>query len=451
MKSSAPSFNSMVSSGSVKQTTLTPAYIFRFWLPLAATWFMMSVEGPFLAAVIARLADPKFNLAAYGVAFSFALIVEAPIIMIMSASTALVRDKQTYYKLRNFTFFLNAVITLGMLIGLIPAVFTFVAEGLIDLPHDVARLTYGASILLLPWPGAIGFRRFYQGLLISGNRTRRVAYGTMIRLGTMAATGITLYHSGSIPGAWVGAAALSAGVTLEAIATRIMAHQTIGKLCRHTEPGGGLSYRYISHFYWPLALTSILSLGVQPLVTFFMGHSRYPVESLAVLPVVNSLVFIFRSMGLSFQEVGIALMGKNGEGYPAIRHFALLLASSVVVGLGIVALTPISGIWFQTVSGLSSQLTGFAILPAMILVPMPGLSVIISFQRALLVHGKQTVHISWATAIEVLGIIITLWLGTRYFHLVGATAAALGFLIGRIGANLWLTKPCLKARSTFPF
>ena len=52
--------------------------IFLFWLPLAATWIMMSVEGPFLAAVIARLPEPRFNLAAYGVAFAFALLIEAP-------------------------------------------------------------------------------------------------------------------------------------------------------------------------------------------------------------------------------------------------------------------------------------------------------------------------------------------------------------------------------------
>ncbi|GAF80131.1 unnamed protein product, partial [marine sediment metagenome] len=28
--------------------------IIRFWAPLAATWFMMAAEGPFLAAVIAK-------------------------------------------------------------------------------------------------------------------------------------------------------------------------------------------------------------------------------------------------------------------------------------------------------------------------------------------------------------------------------------------------------------
>ena len=88
---------------------LTYKKIFFFWAPLAATWLMMATEGPFLAAVIARLANPKYNLAAYGVAFSFAVLIEAPIIMIMSASTALVKDKDSFFKLRNFTYVLNGI------------------------------------------------------------------------------------------------------------------------------------------------------------------------------------------------------------------------------------------------------------------------------------------------------------------------------------------------------
>ncbi|MCW8984878.1 MAG: hypothetical protein OQK55_06020, partial [Thermoanaerobaculales bacterium] len=71
--------------------SLTLRGVFRFWRPLAATWLMMAVEGPFLAAIIARLPEPTYNLAAYGVAFSLALVAEAPVIMIMSAATALAR------------------------------------------------------------------------------------------------------------------------------------------------------------------------------------------------------------------------------------------------------------------------------------------------------------------------------------------------------------------------
>ena len=81
---------------------LTYRYICSFWLPLAGTWVMMAVEGPYLAAIIARLGEPRFNLAAYGVAFAIAILIESPVIMLMSASTALVEDRAAYRKLRNF-------------------------------------------------------------------------------------------------------------------------------------------------------------------------------------------------------------------------------------------------------------------------------------------------------------------------------------------------------------
>ncbi|MCJ7680433.1 MAG: hypothetical protein MUP70_06900, partial [Candidatus Aminicenantes bacterium] len=135
--------------------------ILLFWLPLASTWLMMAAEGPFLAAVIARLAEPKFNLAAYGVAFSLGIFIEAPIIMIMSASTALVKDWSSYLRLRNFTNFLNAVLTFLILLVCLPPVFQVVAVRLIGLPAEVVRLTQQAVIFLIPWPGVIGYRRFY--------------------------------------------------------------------------------------------------------------------------------------------------------------------------------------------------------------------------------------------------------------------------------------------------
>ncbi len=57
----------------IKTEELTLKKVFYFWVPLAATWLMMSVEGPFLSAIIARMSNPVYNLAAYGVAFSLAL------------------------------------------------------------------------------------------------------------------------------------------------------------------------------------------------------------------------------------------------------------------------------------------------------------------------------------------------------------------------------------------
>jgi len=426
---------------------LTYKKIFIFWIPLAATWLMMATEGPFLAAIIARLADPKYNLAAYGVAYSFGVLIEAPIIMIMSTSTALVRDRDSYLKLRNFTFMLNGICTLLMILFVIPPVFHFIVQKMIGLPPNVADMTHKACIALLVWPGTIGYRRFYQGLLIRSNLTRRVAYGTIVRLLTMASSALICYFFLHLNGALVGTLSLSLSVTAEAMAVRMMSQHTVKRFLAKdsiTQESKRLSYRYITKFYYPLALTSILSLGVHPLVTFFMGQSRMPIESLAVLPVINSLVFIFRSMGLSFQEVGIALLGEQNKNFKILRNFALVLGISVLAGLCLITLTPLSFIWFNKVSGLSLELTKFARFPAQILSVLPGLTVLISFQRAILVKNAKTTAITIATSIEVLSIFTLLFISTVVFNLIGAIAAALAIMTGRLFANGYLFFPCKK-------
>jgi progressive ankylosis protein len=423
-----------------ESSSLSLRKIFIFWMPLAATWIMMSVEGPLLAAIIARLADPKFNLAAYGVAFSFALIVEAPVIMMLSASTALVKDWASFCKLRNFTFILNGTLTLLLLILLIPSIFYFITKTLIGLPQNVADLTHLAMILLIPWPGAIGYRRFYQGILIRNNLTRRVAYGTVVRLLAVVTTSFSLFLIGKLPGVVVGAASLSSGVLMEGIASRFMVHSVLKELKmrpskKDTEP---LSYISIAKFYYPLALTPMIALGIQPIITFFMGQSKSSIESLAVFPVISSLVFIFRALGLSYQEVAISLMGEEGEGYIPLRNFTILLGISVVAGLSLIAFTPLSQVWFFQVSGLSKELTQFAKIPTMVFAIMPGLTVLLSFQRALLVYHRKTPPITWATVIEFSGIMAILFVSLKYFDMAGVLAAVFALVVGRFVANAYL-------------
>jgi progressive ankylosis protein len=193
-------------------------------------WFMMAAESPFLAAVIARMEEPTYNLAAYGVAFAIAILVESPVIMLMSASTALVEDAASYRRLRAFAAMLNAGATLMLLFLLIPPVYDVAMGTLLGLPEQVSGRVYGALWIMLPWPAAIGYRRFLHGVLIRSGRTRKVAYGTAVRLVAMFATAVGLYAWGGVPGAWLGAAALSVGVCVEAVAARVMAASAIREL-----------------------------------------------------------------------------------------------------------------------------------------------------------------------------------------------------------------------------
>ncbi|MCH9028215.1 MAG: hypothetical protein IH819_01085 [Bacteroidetes bacterium] len=200
-----------------------------------------------------------------------------------------------------------------------------------------------------------------------------------------------------------------------------------------------LTYRTIYTFYYPLALMSLLSLGVQPFVIFFVGQSRMALESLAVLPVITSFVFIFRALGLSYQEVIIARIGDDKSGYIPLRNFAIILSGVLSIILLIIAFTPLSDIWFRDVSGLSDLLSEFARTPLKIMAIIPALTVFISFQRSVLISDKNTAPITWGTAIEFAVIVIVMLLSINVFSFVGAVAATTSFVVGRCAANFYLT------------
>jgi len=425
---------------------LSQRSIAMFWAPLAATWIMMGVEAPFLAAVIARHPEATYNLAAYGVAYAFAILTEAPVIMLMSAANALVQDGHSYRRMRNFARVLNAAGTLLILLVVVPPVFHLVMVDIIDLPKEVADLTYGALWLLLPWPSAIGYRRFHQGVLIRAGRTRLVAYGTVVRVSTMAGTAVLAYLLLPIPGAWVGGIALSAGVVAESATVRVMAASTVRRLLAQMDDPSHtpdpLTYRDIVGFYYPLALTSFIGLTVQPMLTFFMGRSAYPVESLAVFPVVQGLSFLFRSVGLAYQDAVIALMGERHRHLPELGRFTVTLGLSASAALALVAFTPLAHVWFQDISGLTPQLASLAVLPARVIAPLPALTVLLSLQRGILVNVRRTRPITVATSIEVVGIALCFATLGWGFGVVGATAAFVAFVVGRFGANIFLTFRC---------
>lgn len=425
--------------------------IFRFWLPLAATWLMMSVEGPFIAAIIARLGAESVNLAAYGVAFAFALLLESPIIMLMSASTALCRDRFHYRKLRNFSLLMSLAVTLAMIIFLFPPVFDLIISRLLGLPAEIAAITHQTLICMLAWPGMIGVRRFYQGLLISSHNTRRVAAATLMRLIVMTSAALLGYFYSPLSGAASGGLALSCGVSAEALLTRYLARHAVRDMLQR-DPEAGLpimSYREIGNYYLPLALTPFIGLGVHPMVTFFLGKSLYPVESLAIMPVLHGITFIFRALGLSYQEVAIAFLSEDRSNYREIRNFAIGLGLLVTVSLGLIAFTPLSRLWFHNLSGLSLGLSDFASLPLMINVIFPSLTVLISLQRALLIVTRKTKPVSWVTGLEAIAIFSVLAVLVLYSSLPGAVAAAIAYLSGRLLAVSVLMYPLRQQRHLF--
>ncbi|NQW29167.1 MAG: hypothetical protein HQ472_01470 [Ignavibacteria bacterium] len=414
--------------------------VFRFWLPLCLTWLMMAAEGPILASVIARLDLPKYNLAAYGVALALAMLIESPVIMLLSTSVALVTDSNAYLAIKRFAIKLNVLVTVGMLIISIPWVFDFVSLTIIDLPTEVASLVYWGMVCLIPWPGAIGYRRFYQGLLIRHSKTKRVAYGTVVRLLGMLSTAFVMMWLTTAHGIVIGTLSLSVGVVLEALATRWMSRDVVRQILKGAgqTPKPPPTTKQIMKFYFPLAMTSAIGFVVTPMLAFFIVRAPLPVESLAVLPVVDSFVFLFRSFGFSYQEVGIALLGRSMENYAVVRKVGLHIIGWTSALIVLIAFTPLSAILYGSMYGLPPALATFAVIPTMLLVPLPALAVLFSLKRAVLITHQRNVVVTWSTLAEVGCIALVMIICTIFTGLNGAVAAAIAMTVGRVFANFYL-------------
>ena len=219
-----------------------------------------------------------------------------------------------------------------------------------------------------------------------------------------------------------------------------MAGPLVRKLLAMPQAAGArlLANRELAAFYFPLAMTSLLGLAVHPMMSFFLGKGRLPIESLAVLPVVNSLAFVFRSAGLSFQEAAIALLKKGEQSGGKLRQFAWLLGWASSGLLVLIAFSPLVSWWFRDVSGLSTELAALAVLPIRIFAVIPALEVLLAFQRARFVVGQNTRPITMATALEVAVIALALLLAVSFTGLVGVTAAALAAMSGRVCAITYL-------------
>ena len=257
----------------------------------------------------------------------------------------------------------------------------------------------------------------------------------VVRLVTMSITAALLAFVFELPGALVGALALLAGVVFEAFASRLIARHIVRSIVEGDVVAEGtlLRQRDIARFYFPLALTSILSMALGPLVTFGLGRGLAPIESLAIWPVVNSMIFLFRSGGVAFQEVGIALDNDR-----AVGRTALLLGGLASLALALVALTPLESFWFEGFSGLSHDLATFAVWPVRILILFPLLEYVLSLQRARWILEHRTGVVTIATAIEAGTLAIALLVTLGAFNMIGAVGGAVAMLAGRVAASGYL-------------
>jgi hypothetical protein len=413
--------------------------VLNTWWPLAASWLLMGTELPILSAVIARLPNPEINLAAYGgVVFPLALIVESPIIMLLAASTALSKDLESYNKLRRFMMIAGASLTtLHILVAFTP-LYYLVVEGIIGAPKEIVEPARIGLMIMTPWTWSIAYRRFNQGMLIRFGHSQTIGVGTVIRLTSNALVLTIGYLIGDIPGIVVGASAVATGVVCEAVyvgwVKRPVANSEL-MIAPPVEPA--LKWSEFWAFYIPLMMTSLLTLLANPIGSAALSRMPEALASLAVWPVITGLIFMFRSLGVAYNEVVVALLDERGT-FTSLRRFTIILLSVTSLALFTITATPISQFWFQSVSALAPELSEMAQRGLWLALLLPALSVLQSWYQGAILHGRITRGITEAVVIYLLTSAATLIAGVAWGRIPGLYIGIAALTLSVFMQTVWL-------------
>ncbi len=412
--------------------------IFNTWLPLAASWLLMGMELPVISAVIARLAEPKINLAAYGgIVFPLALMIEAPVIMLLAASTALSKDWASYLKLRNYMLLAGGLLTALHLFTALTPFYYVIAETLLDAPPEIIEPARIGLLIMTPWTWSIAYRRLNQGVMIRFGHTNVVGMGTGVRL-VMDAIVLSIGYFLGGKGIVVATSAVAASVITEAIFIGFKVRPFLNDELKPAPPlATPLTYRAFAAFYFPLVMTSLLTLLVQPMGSAALGRMPQALESLAVWPVVSGFIFMLRSMGVAFNEVVVALLDEP-QSFKALRRYTLILAAATTGTILLVAATPLARLWLQGVSALPDNLFSLARIGLWIGFLLPGLNTLQSWYQGVLLNSGKTRGISEAVAVFLLTAGFLLWAGVQWGDVIGLYVGLIAFSVGMLLQTLWL-------------
>jgi hypothetical protein len=411
------------------------------WVPLAASIVMMVLEPSIINVALGRTADPELALAAYGVAFSLALLVEAPILMLLDASVARSSSRAAFALLRRFTVGLGLTVTvIGLIVSLTP-LYDLIVEELMNIPLDVAARARPTLQVLSFWSFPIAWRRAHQGVLIRANRTTVITAATGVRLVTLAGglfVGLLVLPE---RGALVAGLAMDLSVTVESalitLATRSALQGGRYERSPETRQEPPLSLRGIWRFYRPLLLTTILRQSARPMLNAGIAFAATAVGSLAAWPVAWGLTTLIAGPAWSLQQLTTAL-ASDDVAYRRVARFSTSLSILFTLIMAGVVFTPVYGLVMGGVYNLTPALQELARPALEIMVLLPLIMGIQSLLRGLLIRGGCTGTVRAAMSANILTLTATLVVGVTVLSPTGTTLAAVATMAGGLAELAWL-------------
>jgi progressive ankylosis protein len=404
--------------------------LWQQFMPLSLSDVSMALGDPLTTTTLAHLPDARHNLAAVGVAKAIAIFCESPIIMLLHASNALAPTQASRRALWQFALIASGAMSLLLAITTLPGIFAIVGEGWLGVSPSLSGTIRSTISIVILWPLAIGWRRYFQGLLIHAGQSNAVAQAGIIRLVVVCGIlggGFLLQANGAV----VAGMSLVGGVIAEAIAATYLARR-LGA----TKPPELLSTPELPQdlagvwkFYAPLGGTMMLGWGARAALVGIVARANDGSIALAAWPAAWGLVLVVANSTRMVQQIII----RNRQLTPdrVLMIFAMTVGIVCSALLLMISATPISESAISYFIGKDRELI-LRVRPVLLLCAMVPL--LVSVQNALqgfLVNEGRTWGVNQAAWIGAMVMLSAAYLAVQLGQ-DGAIAAAIGMICGNM-------------------
>lgn len=418
----------------------TQRELIRLFIPLALSGIFFPLARPLINAALARSENPEWALAAFAVALSVTMPIMSPLFGLRQVTTALSTDKDMLNRIRTLTLSLGGLSTFLLLILCIPPIYSFFVEDIMAIPSQIAII--GAPVLLvLAITPILGVGRgYYQGILVHYKKAGPIGTGALFYV---VSIGVVLFIGSrflSIEGALLAAIALLIGqvfyVLIVALPTFPIIQNKMPALSKAV-PDHNRSNKYLIRFFFPLAISTILTALVDPAIQTGMARAVNPTTSLAAYAIAASLGWLARTPLWNAQQIVIS-QATDQHCYEITKKFMIRLGIISTSIVALIGMPYVSDIIFTALMGVTGHTKALAISGFRWMLPLIFLQTLRSLYHGVLIRQGLTKQIQYASTLKLPAILVALFLGVWYGQIEGIYIAIGASFLSEMLEILWL-------------
>lgn len=335
-------------------TPVTSGAFARFYAPLAATSLLLTATNPILTAALGRSTDPTTALAGFGVAFPVCGVLYAPLLVIQQVVAARLLGGGSFSPVRRFAYLTGAVLSAAGAVIAYTGVGDWVFGGVVGVGPQVQAEAVRAMAFLWPVPFLTAVRASHQGRLVAGHRTRPIAFATGGRTGVLAVAAV-LAVAVTGGGAWLGAAAFTAGLVVETL--WVVWSPTPGLKLERS--GCETDRQNVARFSAPLMANVLLWWATPLIVGSVLARTANPDPALAAFTVVEAAAWLVAAPVGQMQHAAIALV-KCSDTHRRVRSWGVVVAAAAMSLLLVLSVPGVREPVFRLLFALEASLVALA-------------------------------------------------------------------------------------------